>query len=375
MSIESQLKLSYYQKIGYIDQKHDVHLVQHTESGRLFVMKTLKLYDLRVYQYIKNHPAPGLPYIEELIEDDGVLTVIEDYISGPSLRELLDTSGPFEETQVIDLIDQLCSILEPLHRLDPPIVHRDIKPANLILTRENKLTLIDFDSAKETSPNQNRDTVLIGTAGYAAPEQYGFSSSQSTADIYAIGILMRELLTGSIENGTEVSEPLQSIIQRCTQMDPKFRYQSVEMIQYDLAQKVRLPIPKKPAKANDASAQKAPSKATGLRSWLPPGFRSGNPFIAILAAIGYIYLIFLCFSITLEDISSLELFLDRALTLFMFLLMIFYFADYKGMRSRLPLCRSKERLVRIVGNILWTFIYFFAAFLMGFTFIETILTL
>ncbi|MCI6594068.1 MAG: hypothetical protein MSJ87_02280 [Firmicutes bacterium] len=82
----------------------------------------------------------------------------------------------------------------------PPIVHRDIKPSNIILTEDGRIVLIDLNAARLDDKNRSHDTQLIGTAGFAAPEQYGFAASSPRADLYAAGILMRVLLTGTDAN-------------------------------------------------------------------------------------------------------------------------------------------------------------------------------
>lgn len=82
----------------------------------------------------------------------------------------------------------------------PPIVHRDIKPSNIILTEDGRIVLIDLNAARLDDKNRSHDTQLIGTAGFAAPEQYGFAASSPRADLYAAGILTRVLLTGTDAN-------------------------------------------------------------------------------------------------------------------------------------------------------------------------------
>lgn len=82
----------------------------------------------------------------------------------------------------------------------PPIVHRDIKPSNIILTEDGRIVLIDLNAARLDDKKRSHDTQLIGTAGFAAPEQYGFATSSPRADLYAAGILTRVLLTETDAN-------------------------------------------------------------------------------------------------------------------------------------------------------------------------------
>ena len=120
----------------------------------------------------------------------------------------------------------------------PPIVHRDIKPSNIILTEDGRIVLIDLNAARLDDKNRSHDTQLIGTAGFAAPEQYGFAASSPRADLYAAGILMRVLLTGTDANddmlSRHLSRKMRAIIERCTQLDPRKRYPSAQALQRDI---------------------------------------------------------------------------------------------------------------------------------------------
>jgi serine/threonine protein kinase len=90
---------------------------------------------------------------------------------------------------------QLCECLDSLHKLNPPIIHRDIKPENIIY-HNNKVTLLDFGIARFLDSKKSKDTLILGSVGYAAPEQFGFQQSNPQTDIYALGKLMNYLLNG-----------------------------------------------------------------------------------------------------------------------------------------------------------------------------------
>lgn len=243
MEVDAALCLSFYRDIATLNEAHGVDLVQHVETKAIYVKKTLTVYDLQVFQHLKDHPVTGIPRIEELVETDGRLYVIEEYISGRSLREALAASGPLSPAEALACLRQLCDILRPLHNLSPPIVHRDIKPSNLLLTPAGRLYLVDFNAAKETSDTKARDTVLLGTAGYAAPEQYGFSPSQPTADIYALGVLLNEMLTGKLPQEELADGPLTAVIQKCLRMEPSQRYQTVDLLLGELSKRMDAPSP------------------------------------------------------------------------------------------------------------------------------------
>lgn len=377
MNLEVELKLSYYKEIADVDHVHKVKLVQHTESGKIFVLKTLKVYDIRVFQYLAANPIPGTPRIVELIEDGNLLYVVEEYISGTSLRDRLEESGTFCEEEAVKLIRQLCSILRPLHNLNPPIVHRDIKPSNIIISLDGKIVLVDFNSAKTSEYTQTQDTVLIGTVGYAAPEQYGFSASRPTTDIYAIGVLLNELLTGKLPNEEIYSGYLEPVIRKCLQMDPLNRYQSVEELlraiqpavkmRIDFIAHIRDWLPRGVDVRNrlppGLNVQKWLPLWLNVRKWLPPGLRNRNPGIILLSVIWYLSIIDISLTLEVEDAVGGALYLNRFFFSLIFLSQTLWFGNYQNVWSYLPLSKSQNRFVRIIGVAIWSFALIFALML------------
>ena len=184
MKVEKELRLSFYKEIASVSEQHGVKLVQHVDTGQVYVKKELKHYDISIFEAIRNGHFPGVPVIKELIESGDRLIVIEDYISGHSVEEILE-SRLFSVNETIRVISAICDILDPFHSNTPQIVHRDIKASNVIIDNEGKVYLIDFDASKMVIQGRNRDTDLIGTEEYAAPEQYGFGQSDQRTDICA----------------------------------------------------------------------------------------------------------------------------------------------------------------------------------------------
>ena len=99
-------------------------------------------------------------------------------------------------SDALAIMRKLCDVLKSLHALTPPIIHRDLKLSNIILTSENLVYIVDFDTARYYESGQEQDTELLGTKEYAPPEQYGFGQSDARSDIYALGIIFNRLLTG-----------------------------------------------------------------------------------------------------------------------------------------------------------------------------------
>lgn len=239
MLLEEEYALSCYEKIADLNRKHGVFLVKHIESGKVYVEKLLTIYKREVYDYLQKHPVKGTPKIEELFEKDGVLILIEEYVSGQTIAELLESGRRFSEKDTVSVTEQLCAILSEFHKAKPPIVNRDIKPDNIILNDDGFVKIIDMNASKWEDTEKTQDTRLIGTEGYAAPEQYGFGSSDRRTDIYSLGVLMNQLLTGDFPSRCPAKGPLSEVIRKCTHIDPRDRYQSVAELAEALRKKKR----------------------------------------------------------------------------------------------------------------------------------------
>ena len=233
--VDTASALSDYLTVETLQEAHQVYLVRHRFSGCLFLKKVMSVYNARVYDLLYAHPVAHIPRLQDLYEDPEAhtLTVIEEYIPGRTLEEMIPEQGPLDEASVVRCGLQLCRILNDLHSFDPPIIHRDIKPSNVILADSGELYLIDLNAGRLMDPEKDRDTRLLGTAGFAAPEQYGFGSSSPATDLYALGVLMNCLLTGDPAPAAPgqvalQDTPLSLVIRKCCALDPKDRYSSAE---------------------------------------------------------------------------------------------------------------------------------------------------
>jgi len=145
----------------------------------------------------------NLPGIYDYFSDEGRWYVVMEFIEGETLEIYLNDRGtpsavdvrlPFEKVLAIGV--QLCAVLDYLHTRQPPIIFRDLKPANVMLTAEGNIYLIDFGIARHFKPGQAKDTMALGSPGYAAPEQYGKAQTTPRSDIYSLGVLLHQMLTG-----------------------------------------------------------------------------------------------------------------------------------------------------------------------------------
>ncbi len=176
-----------------------------------------------VFRKLKNvNTMSFIPMIYEVSSEDDFLYVLEEYIEGKSLADHISEFHQFSTNEVKSILCDLCDALQILHGYG--VIHRDIKPENVII-RNGKACLIDLSIAKLINPNGS-DTKYLGTAGYAAPEQYGISQSLPTADIYALGVLANIITTGTHPTSAVPKGRIGRIIKKCTDIQTAKRYQS-----------------------------------------------------------------------------------------------------------------------------------------------------
>ena len=225
LSDEDALALSLYQDTEHIDGRPDIILVKHRGNGRPFIKKILTTYNRSVYDYLKKNPIEHMPVIHEIYESKNYLIVIEEYIEGKTVADILEDEVIPEE-RAIDIARDICRILDHLHSLSTPIIHRDIKPSNIMITAEGEVYLLDMNVAKWYDPDKTDDTMYMGTQYYAAPEQagYGLFASSAKSDIYALGILLNVMVTGKFPKEERAKGALWEIIERCISLEAAGRY-------------------------------------------------------------------------------------------------------------------------------------------------------
>ena len=228
------LQLSCYEEEGHIGDREDIILVRHRGTGVKYIKKLLYVYDLSVYDFLLEHPIAHMPRILEMHESENCLIVIEEYIAGKTLAEILeeDIEGAISEARAISITKNVCSILNELHSLPTPIVHRDVKPSNIILGEGGEVYLLDMNVARWYDPDKSRDTRYLGTREYAAPEQigYGLQASSAKSDIYAVGILLNVMITGQHPRDRRADGGLWEVIERCIRLEAKERWTAAELI-------------------------------------------------------------------------------------------------------------------------------------------------
>jgi len=202
-------------------EQNFIATVYDKHAKRLCVMKQRALTSRPIYQILKELDDPHIPKIYRLIELDGKLIVVEEHIDGQTLEEiLLYRADMLDENFAAQILLSLCDCLEVIHAKN--IVHRDIKPSNIMLAG-SQVKMIDFGIARMFKPESRADTELLGTRGYAPPEQFGLfnlGQTDSRSDIYSLGVTIKNLL------GEDYRGKLEKILNRCTSPDPLSRFQS-----------------------------------------------------------------------------------------------------------------------------------------------------
>ncbi len=332
MDYAGRLEISYYNTIANINSAHRIYLVQHRETGKIYIKKILDVYNPHIYEYLKEHHITGTPRLYHVYEENGQLVLIEEYVSGASLQEMID-EGALSIDRIISFMGELCGILEKLHFLKPPIVHRDIKPSNIIITSCGRVVLIDFNAAKYSSDTADHDTVLLGTKGYAAPEQYGFGSSTPQTDIYALGILLKEL-SRSLPAHTNIFD---TIISKCTEMNPSDRMKTVGQLKKELE------------KLQCSDDENCSTVSGTQKSFAPPGFRTKTPWKMLTAVAGYLFIFWVSLSMEVKDASVSRLWMERIAALLILLSLVFCCFNYRNIQRFMPLCANRYSLIRWLG--------------------------
>jgi len=201
-----------------------INVMENQHNGERVLVKEV-LGSALVYKELIKITHKNIPIVYEVASDETHSIIVEEYIDGITVGDILET-GVYTSDGVRTIVTQLSDALYFLHGRG--IVHRDIKPENIMISNEGEVKLVDFDISRIKGNEGGKDTVILGTTGFAAPEQFGISETDARSDIYAIGILINVMLTGEHPAKVLCKGKWRRIVNKCTKINPDERYQTVE---------------------------------------------------------------------------------------------------------------------------------------------------
>jgi eukaryotic-like serine/threonine-protein kinase len=248
----------------------DVYLAEDRELGRRVALKLLNDRHAGDEQFVErfrreaqsaaslNHP--NIVAIFDRRQAEGTYYIAMEFLDGRTLKELLIKNGPTPITIAIDYARQILSALSFAHRHG--IVHRDIKPHNIVVNPDGRLKVTDFGIARSGASQMTEAGSIVGTAQYLSPEQARGAPVDPRSDLYSLGIVMYEMLTGKVpftgdapveiamkhlsavpdppsSSRDEVGPDLDAVVMRALAKDPDHRYGSAEEMDADLARVAR----------------------------------------------------------------------------------------------------------------------------------------
>ncbi len=194
-------------------------------------------------------------HVSDIGYDENVYYMVMEYIDGPTLKNLIENKGALPEEQAVEYSLQICSALSAAHKKG--IIHRDIKPHNILMESDENLKVTDFGIAKSVASGISKSGQVIGSVYYVSPEQAKGEVLDQRSDIYSLGIVMYEMLTGRLPYTGEksvsvalkhineritppkqinegISDSINKIILKATSKDKHDRYESIDELKKDL---------------------------------------------------------------------------------------------------------------------------------------------
>ncbi|MBO0783560.1 MAG: protein kinase, partial [Ktedonobacteraceae bacterium] len=293
-----------------------VYKARDTLQQRVVALKAITLRNLsaqemieatdtfnREWQILARLRHPQLPNVYDHFNDAEHWYLAVEFMEGETLEAYMQkhTSG-LPVTEVLEIGIQLCEVLSYLHHSKPPVIFRDLKPGNVMLSPNGGCSLIDFGIARHFQPDKKRDTLPLGSPGFASPEQYGKSQTTPRSDIYSLGALLHFLITGNDPSEQAFHfEPLRLygeglwelnvLIQLMIALDPQQRPESIQKVKEELERIGLLLLPQKYQPARQNVPQRLPrlswqsptsSGSAGGSTWQSPsssrkGYYGGKP--------------------------------------------------------------------------------------------------
>ncbi len=191
---------------------------------------------------LKELEHPGLPRIYDLFEEQGKTYLVMEYVQGITLRKYLQVKGKVSCRQAVLWAAELCQVFSYLHEGGREMIYRDLKPENIMIKPDGSLKLIDFGGVLHQSYGKQKEECLAGTPGYCPPEQWKERRGDKTWDIYALGAVLHEMLTGAAPGQSaglrlpiriydkSLPKELEKVVEICTHERRENRFQTMEQL-------------------------------------------------------------------------------------------------------------------------------------------------
>lgn len=272
---------STYMPLYALDEEAKIWVIRDMQTNQILVRKEIDPEVEEIYKRLMGVKCKNVVLVKDVVRERDRCFSIEEYISGTTLSYAMNG---LSIQQITDYTKDILNGLSAAHGKD--IVHRDVTPNNIVVDTWGSCHLIDFGISRINKPDRSEDTTILGTPGYAAPEQFGFHQTDMRADLYGVGIILNKMLSQcDFHNATRKEKNeikrLNRIAQKAVSMDPKDRYKS--------AKEMLLVVEGKAA--DDIS--------------IVPGFRSGNALKGVIAVVYYTMAAFLTYIISFFKMTNI----------------------------------------------------------------------
>lgn len=375
-------------EIAVMEPDRGTTLVQHEPTRRIYVKKELPARSAGVYRWLRHHYIEGVPEVVEVVNvpvatipgeagktrESGqpvnstsvsrltespfssIEYALEEYVSGQTLREILDNGNLFPVEEAVDIMEQLCRTLQALGNARPPITGCDLNPSNILLTADGLIRIRDLRSAGQTfgqtfSDMSDNPLPPVSKTGRARRSKVGntdFSNGHVKSlqtDLRALGGLFCQLITGHLPGNELPGGKPGQIIRRCMESHPSKQYPDLQGLLRDLDACRPHPTVDHSITSDSDAADAAPRK----HPYLLPGFRSGNPLHVLAALFAYILLIWLSLTFTLDKFPpGWQMWVERLVFFLCGSVILLFTGNYMDVWRHLRITKIRTTLLRLL---------------------------
>lgn len=306
------------------------------ENNTVYVVKKTNIENKPIIEKLmKIHNQNIVKHIGMCIINDEFY-VVQEYVNGITLKQYCENNYPLDNKRIIEIVVGLCNGLQTVHNAG--LVHRDITPTNIMIDNYGNPVIIDFGISRICKKNQSVDTQILGTVGFAAPEQFGFMQTSHKSDIYSLGVLINYMATLALPNEKMPDGKLFQVVKKCTELDETQRYDSVIQVAYALE-----------------------NNTAGSIICSIPGFRKGNGWHIVVSVIYYLFVVFVFVTFFTDYKSYKELILDILIGVFWFVVPVPIVTDFGNWVEKWDFTRKMTKSGRIAIQISLSLVSLFIA--------------